>query len=373
MTNVFPFNKSAICPEHDIRHGSQCIFSEILQGLKLGMIVLDTKNKNVFFRNPWTADILKGRVNLDDYDSICRLFLQETGSRGNEPAVFEQKQLNFGNSILGYTIYQPLESFISILFQDITEKARLESIAEAVETTNNLGYIFSQIRHELGNPTNSIKMTMEVLRNNINNYSKETILNYVERALSDLSRVEYLLKSLRNFSLYEDLDIRNHDMHSYMRNFLKLVEGAFLDKGICLITKVDPDARYGLVDSRALQHVMLNLLSNAVDAVSYKDYPEIIIRMKKNGKLISIIFEDNGCGIPEKQRNKLFTAFFTTKAKGTGLGLPIAAKMLAKMNSTIDITSRENIGTTVTISIPEGSDLDAVAVPDVSMKSYPHF
>jgi signal transduction histidine kinase len=364
MAEGFSFYCSANKLEHEIMQDS--VFYEILKGLKLGIIVLDMKNRSVFFHNSWTDEILKNWVNLDDYDALCDLFLHGQGeARGSEVPAFEQKQLRLGDGILGYTVYHPLESYTSIFLQEITEKARLESIAEAVETTNNLGYIFSQIRHELGNPTNSIKMTLEVLRNNINSYSKEKILNYVERTLSDLSRVEYLLKSLRNFSLYEDLDIQNHNMHSYMRNFLALAEGAFVDKGICLTTRIDPDARYGLVDSRAIQQVMLNLLSNAVDAVRDKDYPEIIIRMKKNGKLILIVFEDNGCGIPENRMDKLFTAFYTTKPTGTGLGLPIAAKMLAKMNGTIAISSKENVGTTVTVSIPEGTEADAVALPGI--------
>ncbi|NVN89836.1 MAG: HAMP domain-containing histidine kinase [Desulfuromonadales bacterium] len=364
MTNRFSGQRSASSSEQKTIQDS--IFTEILKGLKLGIIVLDTENRFVFFHNHWANEILKDRVGLDDYDALCDLFMRRKDeSREKELLAFEQRQIRLGNHILGYTVYHPLNSYVSILFQDITEKARLESIAEAVESTNSLGYIFSQIRHELGNPTNSIKMTMEVLRNNINTYSKETILNYVERALSDLTRVEYLLKSLRNFSLYEDLDIRSHHMHSYMGNFLALAEGASHDKGIRLATRIDPDARYGLVDSRAIQQVMLNLLSNAIDAVCNRDNPEIIISMKKNGKLISIAFEDNGCGIPENQVHKLFTAFFTTKPKGTGLGLPIAAKMLAKMNSTIDISSQENVGTTVTISIPEGSDVDAVTLPEI--------
>lgn len=341
------------------------VFSEILKALKLGIIVLDTGNRSVFFHNHWTNEILKDRVSLDDYDALCNLFLTVSdGPRGHERNLFEQKEIRLGNDILGYTVYHPLESYTSIFFQDITEKARLESIAEAVETTNNLGYIFSQIRHELANPTNSIKMTMEVLRYNINVFSKEMIINYVDRALSDLTRVEYLLKSLRSFSLYEDLDIRNHHIPSFMKSFLTLAEGALHDKGIRLITRIDPDARYGFMDARATQQVMLNLLSNAVDAVCDREHPEISISVQTNGKLITIVFEDNGCGIPEHQTNKLFTAFFTTKPKGTGLGLPIAAKVLARMNSTINISSTVNIGTRVTISIPEGTELDAVTLPE---------
>jgi signal transduction histidine kinase len=351
-------------------HVPRSVFPEILNYLKLGIIVLDRKSRAVCFQNPRTAEILGNRVDVSDYDALSSLFLLHcNASAHHSRPVSEQRQLRLGDDIIGYTIYHPFESFTTILFQDITEKARLESIAEAVEATNNLGYVFSQIRHELGNPANSIKMTLEVLRNNIDAYSRETILNYVDRALVDLGRVEYLLKSLRNFSLYEDLDIRDYDMHTFMKNYLSLVKGAFQEKGISLVTRIDPVPLYGLVDYRALQQVMLNLLSNAVDAVRGVEFPEIAIGMKRAGKLIVITFEDNGCGIPEHHMSKLFTAFFTSKAKGTGLGLPIAAKMLAKMNSTIHISSEEAAGTTVTVSIPEGRADGAVALPDVFEKT----
>jgi signal transduction histidine kinase len=369
---MIDFDQLATSPVDATGKPSRSIYSEILKGLMVGIIVLDRKNRTVFFHNPWTSDILGNRVDLNDYDSVCELFLQHAGnSTGREQPDGKQWKLRLGNSILGYTVYQPFENHTAILFQDITEKARLESIAEAVEVTNNLGYIFSQIRHELGNPTNSIKMTMEVLRNNVNNYSKETILNYVDRALADVGRVEYLLKSLRNFSLYEDMEIRDCCMHSFMKNLLPLVEGTFTSMGIRMITRIDPAPIYGLIDPRALQQVMLNIVSNAMDALGDRPSPMITIGMKKSGRLVAISFEDNGFGIPDEHRDKVFTAFFTLKPKGTGLGLPIAARMLARMNSTIEIASEENAGTTVTISIPEGSADGAEILPYVFEKPGP--
>jgi signal transduction histidine kinase len=88
-------------------------------------------------------------------------------------------------------------------FFDITEKSRLESIAEAVETMNNIGYVFSAVRHELGNPINSVKAGLSVLRANIDTFSRSVVIEYVDRLSSELSRVEVLLRSLRNFSMYD--------------------------------------------------------------------------------------------------------------------------------------------------------------------------
>ncbi len=78
--------------------------------------------------------------------------------------------------------------------------------------------------------------------------------------------------------------------------------------------------------------------------------------MLKAEGLIKIRLTDNGCGISQEQQKELFKPFRTTKAGGTGLGLVIAKKMLTGMNGTIEIWSREGEGTTVNISIPEGSD-----------------
>jgi hypothetical protein len=68
--------------------------------------------------------------------------------------------LRIGKQFIGYTIYLISEVYFWVYVSDITEKVRLNAIAEAVNTMNNLGYIFSGIRHELGNPINSIKTTM---------------------------------------------------------------------------------------------------------------------------------------------------------------------------------------------------------------------
>ena len=103
---------------------------------------------------------------------------------------------------------------------------------------------------------------------------------------------------------------------------------------------------------------MLNLIANATDALENRDKPVITISTDKKDGLVWIDVEDNGVGIQSDDQKNLFKPFYTTKPHGTGLGLVITRKMLAKMNSRIGIISQEGIGTTVTISIPEGRGED---------------
>ncbi len=237
--------------------------------------------------------------------------------------------------------------------RDVTEKNRLESIAEATNLMKNLGFIFSGIRHEIGNPVNSIKMALTVLAKNLKTYSQERIEEFVKRALADVLRVEYLLKTLKNFSMFERPDIQKIRMDKFIQNFISLVKEDIEKNGIRIKTSLSSDTIRGLGDPRALQQVMLNLLTNAADSLEGRPKPQIIISINKVSELIQIRMIDNGCGFSEEERQNLFKPFFTSKAHGTGLGLVIVKKMLASMNSSIKIESNYKIGTTATICIPE--------------------
>ncbi len=237
---------------------------------------------------------------------------------------------------------------------DITEKIRLESIAEAANLMENIGYVFSGIRHEIGNPINTIKMTLSTLANKIDTASTETIRKYVEWIAAEVSSVEYLLKALKNFNMYETPELQNVDLQTFTERFLSLVAADFEKKGIFIERLIHPEAQWGYVDPRALQQVMLNIMSNASDAVEGRENPKIVVEVLKADGLIKIEVTDNGGGMTEEQQEELFKPFRTTKVGGTGLGLVIAKKMLAGMNGTIEIRSKKNEGTTVSISILRG-------------------
>jgi signal transduction histidine kinase len=108
-------------------------------------------------------------------------------------------------------------------------------------------------------------------------------------------------------------------------------------------------------DPRALQQVLLNLITNAIDAVRERDHPKVVIRISVTDGIVRIAVEDNGCGIPADKLKDMFKPFYTTKPTGTGLGLVIVKKMIIRMNGTIEIESSKDVGTVVTISLPEGT------------------
>ncbi len=237
--------------------------------------------------------------------------------------------------------------YVSV-FQDVTGRMRLESIAEAASTTNSLGYAISGLRHELANPLNSIKLSLGVLEAKLDPSMRACL----ERIHKEVARMEYLLKSLKNFNRDEALEIRKLELSFFLADFVSLIKCDFPDKGI----NVALDAAFpasALCDPRALKQVLLNLVANSVDALAGVAGAEILFGLFKVGRTLMVRVADNGCGMAKEQMDNLFKPFNTTKKQGTGLGLVIVKKMITRMGGDVKVSSMRGRGTTVDILLPE--------------------
>ncbi len=341
-----------VCPISKTPCLGECTYSDILDDINLGIIGLDIRQQQVFFQNKLAIEMFKDSIKPKDYDALVALLLPHIEIPITGPNFTEARTLQYGKRFIGYSIYAISDAYLWIYVTDITEKMRLNSIAEAVNTMNNLGYIFSGIRHELGNPINSIKTSMAVCKKNLHHYSKEMINEFIDRVLSDITRVEDLLRDLKNFSMYEHPECREVNIASFINNLIAIVNRDFSVNNIKIRTLLRPGADYGYFDPRAMQHVLLNVLTNAFDALKDASAPEIIISVIPSDERIFIKVRDNGCGIPEDQKKRLFQPFSTTKGHGTGLGLVIVRKMMLKMGGAVEIESTEKIGTMVILNLP---------------------
>ncbi len=249
------------------------------------------------------------------------------------------------------------EGFVSMV-TDITERRRLETIAEAANLMENIGYIFSGIRHEIANPVVTASITLDVLKRKLKNLSHEQIEEYINRTREQMSRLDFLLKSLRNFNLFESVTLKQVEVPEMVGRFLALVTDDAKKRGIKVESEISPGVQKAYVDERAFAQVLLNIVTNAFDALAGRENPKIRISAHKVNSLILFRVEDNGKGMTPQQLKNLFRPFFTTKPHGTGLGLAIVKKMVSKMQGHVEITSHENEGTAVDIFIPEAAPED---------------
>lgn len=327
-------------------------YADVLRNMDIGIVIVDENTEEIVFRNPASFDILQDDTAPWTFADLHLRLMDEGTLCGFAALTSTTQTFQLGPRLIGCSLHNVSPGHYCLILRDVTEKTRLESIAQAVNTMDNIGFIFSGIRHEIGNPLNSIKMTISVLRKNLDSFSREALGEYIERTYAEVLRMEYLLKSLRNFSLFEKLDIGCHELGAFLDKFFALVEDDFARQGIQLERNALPDAVWIHFDPRALHQALLNLLTNAADALSGRPWPRITITLRCADKLVLLSVEDNGCGMSTEQQKILFQPFCTTKVKGNGLGLVITQKLLAKMNATLDIVSSEGVGTAVHIALP---------------------
>jgi signal transduction histidine kinase len=339
------------CPISKTPCLGECIYANILEDIDVGIVGVDTGRREIFFQNKLALEIFGKTIPPRDYAALTSLLLPEPQDPGARRI---SRKIRYGKRFLGATVYRISDVYLWIFVRDITEEQRLAAVAEAVNAMGNLGYMFSGIRHELGNPINSIKTAVVVLRENLRDYTPDVVAEFLDRVLSDVGRVEALLRDLKNFSMYETPEIQDVNLHAFIDGLLSIVTTDCSNRGIRLRTFLRPDAQWGLLDPRALQHVMLNVLTNAMDAVKEREAPQIAIGVRREGDRVLVTVKDNGCGIPADFKHHLFKPFFTTKKHGTGLGLVIMKNMMTKMDGTIEVDSRENVETVVTLNLPAG-------------------
>lgn len=337
-----------------------CIYADIMDTIDLGIILLSIEDQEILFKNKFAADIFQNSESTLSYTSLLSILLPDIDKEPGQ-AVFSQPfTLWYNDRLLNYSAYTIADLFIWIIIRDFTEKRRLESIAEAVNTIENISYIFSGIRHELGNPINSIKMTLSVLKKNIHEYSTNAIEKFVDRAMTEIARVEYLLQALKSFSMFESPNIQPVKIADFLTRFISLVQSDLQTSGIKISKAVEPNLEFVSADPRLLHQIMLNLITNASDALVNTISPEIIIRAKahKKQEFVTITVEDNGCGMSEEMQANLFKPFYTTKPRGTGLGLMITLKMVTLLKGRMEIKSTKGAGTKIIIYLPDGDKND---------------
>ena len=107
-----------------------------------------------------------------------------------------------------------------------------------------------------------------------------------------------------------------------------------------------------LVDKEMIGHVFNNLLKNAIQEIPNEREGKILVKIYHNVSEVIVSVKDNGIGIPNENKDKLFNVNFTTKTKGMGLGLLIVKNVVDQANGTISFNSIENEGTTFIVSFP---------------------
>ncbi|MCR9165707.1 MAG: PAS domain S-box protein [Nannocystaceae bacterium] len=233
---------------------------------------------------------------------------------------------------------------------DQTERRRLDALANAVNVVQQTGYVFAGIRHELGNPINSVKTALAVLQKHGATFSEDKRADYYDRMMQELVRIDFLLTALRSYNAHESVRVEVFDVNTHIEDFLRVARASPSAADL----QWHPSQRPLLVrgDPRGLYQVLLNLVKNAGDAVADVSGPRIVLSTRDKGDTAEVIVEDNGVGMTPDQLDSIGRPFATSKPQGTGLGVCVSQRILAGMQGLLDFESTPSEGTRARIELP---------------------
>ena len=215
------------------------------------------------------------------------------------------------------------------------------------ELLENLEHILSTIRHEVGDVANSLKITLDVLKENFDLFDDRKKKDYLERSSQIIQRQQRLIDAMKSYSRFNVKKQKEVPFSPFWEHFLKMAKEQLREKNIKLIHHfpVEPCKISG--DSMALDHVLTNILNNAAEALEDIENPTAELMALKEGSSVIIQIKDNGPGIKRKDLPKIFIPLFSTKPGRMGMGLPIARKLLWNMKGGIIVESSFGQGTEV--------------------------
>ncbi len=223
---------------------------------------------------------------------------------------------------------------------------RAESDKELME---HLEQMLSVMRHELGNRVNSLKITLDVLQENYDRFDDVKKREYLKRASALLARQEKLVEAMKSYSRFHSNKREEISLLHFWEHFLSLVSGRLKGGNISVNHNMEVEPCLIKADKMALEKALTNILDNSIEALEDVNDPEIALTARRANGSVIILIKDNGPGIRERDINKILVPLYTGKPGKTGMGLPIARRLLVEMDARLEIRSLINEGTEVRV------------------------
>lgn len=250
-----------------------------------------------------------------------------------------------------------VETFVAIA-RDITEQQRIREQLQRKDRVMAMGELAGGIAHEIRNPLNAISVIAQRFQHEfIPADGAEEYAELARTIRSEVQRVNSIITQFLEFARPPRLAPRPCDLHALITDTLALLRSQAAARRVQLPLIADTDLVVS-ADREKLLQALLNIYQNALEALP--DAGIIKTVACRSGDRVSLSIADNGPGIPEDVRSKIFNLYFTTKSTGTGLGLSIVHQIISEHGGEIRVASNEHGGTTFQILLP------APAVPTPS-------
>ena len=247
-----------------------------------------------------------------------------------------------------------------LTLRDMESAAQLEQELEVARRLAAIGRLTAGVGHEVKNPINAMVVHLELLRGKLIAGGSEAFggaQRHVDILAGEMQRLDRVVQTLADFSRPMELHLREEDLRQVVGVVMELTAAEMEENGVRVTVDAPKEQMIVLVDTELMQQAVLNLLLNGMQAMSATGGGSMLVRLRRDHQFAMVEVIDEGEGIPAELLPRIFELYFTTKPKGSGIGLAMTYRILQLHGGTMEVRSNADVnsperGTTFTFRLP---------------------
>jgi len=240
-----------------------------------------------------------------------------------------------------------------VTLHDLESVEEIESELELSRRMAAIGRLTSGVGHEVKNPINAIVVHLELLKTKLGGAS-EPAVRHLEVIDAEIHRLDRVVQMLVDFTRPVDLELTEQDLRPVIGDVLALATAELSTHNVILTSRMTEKPLMANIDADLLKQAVLNVIQNGAQSMPDGGKLEVVLEedLRPGAKSAVLRIADEGSGIPEEIKGKIFDLYFTTKAGGSGIGLAMTYRILQLHHGSVEVQSKSDLGTEFQLRIP---------------------